>query len=205
MKHSSDSLLVQGSILAIAGLLTKLLGFLYRIPMANMLGEQGNGIYSVAFGIYNIALTLSSYSLPAAVSKLISERLGRGDRPGVRLVFRTAVRFALLAGTCAAAVLFFGASGLETLYHRAGLARPLRVLAPTRLLWPFWVSCGDGFRDAAICCPRRSHRSWNRWSMPWSACLPHGNFSESTERARISPASVLPAEPWGPWQALRLR
>lgn len=131
VKRSSDSLLVQGSILAIAGLLTKLLGFLYRIPMANMLGEQGNGIYSVAFGIYNIALTLSSYSLPAAVSKLISERLGRGDRPGVRLVFRTAVQFALLAGACAAAVLFFGASGLETLYHRAGLSRPLRVLAPT--------------------------------------------------------------------------
>ena len=72
MKHSSDSLLVQGSILAIAGLLTKLLGFLYRIPMANMLGEQGNGIYSVAFGIYNIALTLSSYSLPAAVSTATS-------------------------------------------------------------------------------------------------------------------------------------
>lgn len=126
-----DSLLVQGGILAAAGLLTKLIGFLYRIPMANMLGEQGNGIYSVAFGIYNIALTLSSYSLPAAVAKLISERLGR-KRPGeARRVFRLAAAFAVAAGAAAFILLFFGADILEQVYHRTGLARPLRVLAPT--------------------------------------------------------------------------
>lgn len=133
-KQSKDSMLVQGSILAAAGLITKLLGFLYRIPMANMLGEQGNGIYSVAFSIYNIALTLSSYSLPAAVSKLISERLGRGERNGARQMFRIALAFAAAGGLCAFAVLFFGARGLEALYHREGLARPLQVLAPTALV-----------------------------------------------------------------------
>ena len=68
-ESQKKSLLVQGSILALAGIISKLIGFLYRIPMANILGDQGNGIYSVAFGIYNIALTLSSYSLPQAVSR----------------------------------------------------------------------------------------------------------------------------------------
>lgn len=133
-KHPNDSLLIQGGILAAAGMITKLLGFFYRIPMANLLGEQGNGIYSVAFGIYNIVLTLSSYSLPTAVSKLIAERLGRGEREGGRRIFRTAMLFALFSGLCAAAALFFGAAGLERLYHRAGLARPLRVLAPTAFI-----------------------------------------------------------------------
>ena len=56
------SLVVQGSILAIAGLITKVIGFIYRIPMASIMGNAGNGLYSVAFGLYNIALTLSSYS-----------------------------------------------------------------------------------------------------------------------------------------------
>ena len=129
-----DSLLVQGSILAAAGLATKLLGFLYRVPMANLLGEQGNGIYSVAFSIYNIALTLSSYSIPSAVSKLISERLGRGDRRGADGMYRAALLFALAGGLIAFAVLFFGADALEHVYRRAGLARPLRVLAPTALV-----------------------------------------------------------------------
>ena len=136
-KQAKDSLLVQGGILAAAGLITKLLGFLYRIPMANLLGEQGNGIYSVAFSLYNIALTLSSYSLPMAVSKLISERLGRRDPAGARRMFRTAVLFALVAGSCAFMVLFFGAHKLEAIYRRDGLARPLQVLAPTTLVVAF--------------------------------------------------------------------
>jgi len=126
-----NSIVVQGGILAVAGILTKILGFAYRIPMANMLGEQGNGIYSVAFDIYNIALTLSSYSLPAAVSKMISERVGRRQRGGARHVFRVSMLFALAAGLLAFAVLFLGAGALERIYHCAGLARPLRVLAPT--------------------------------------------------------------------------
>ena len=61
----SDKLLLQGSILAAAGIITKLIGFIYRIPMANILGNQGNGIYSVAFGIYNIALTCLLYTSPS--------------------------------------------------------------------------------------------------------------------------------------------
>ena len=73
--EQKKSLFVQGTILAMAGIITKIIGFVYRIPMANILGDQGNGIYSVAFGIYNIALTLSSYSLPQAVSKLVAEKI----------------------------------------------------------------------------------------------------------------------------------
>ena len=45
------SLAIQAGILASAGLTTKIIGFVYRIPMANILGNTGNGIYSVAFGI----------------------------------------------------------------------------------------------------------------------------------------------------------
>lgn len=130
-EDSRHSIVVQGGILAAAGILTKILGFAYRIPMANLLGEQGNGIYSVAFDIYNIALTLSSYSLPAAVSKMISERLGRRQKGGARHVLRVSLCFALAAGLAAFAILFLGAGVLEHLYHRQGLARPLRVLAPT--------------------------------------------------------------------------
>ena len=72
--RKSKSFVMQASILASAGLITKVIGFVYRIPMSNILGNTGNGINSVAFGIYSIALTLSSYSVPVALSKLISEK-----------------------------------------------------------------------------------------------------------------------------------
>lgn len=131
MEKKNNSLIVQGSILALAGILTKIIGFIYRIPMANMLGEQGNGIYSVSFGIYNVALTLSSYSLPLAVSKLVSARLAKNETKNAFILFKRALLFAVIAGLCAFSVLFFGADWLESLYSRVGLAHPLRVLAPT--------------------------------------------------------------------------
>ena len=131
--RAKDKLLLQGSILAAAGIITKLIGFIYRIPMANILGNQGNGIYSVAFGIYNIALTLSSYSLPLAVSKLVSAKLAREEYRNVRKVFTISLIFGAIVGMIACIMLWFGADFLEQLYHRKGLALPLRVLAPTTL------------------------------------------------------------------------
>lgn len=133
-RNLRDKLLVQGSILAAAGIITKVIGFAYRIPMANVLGNQGNGIYSVAFGIYNIALTLSSYSLPLAVSKLVSARVAKREYQNVYKVFIMALIFALVVGGIACTLLWFGAEQLEIIYHRRGLAIPLKVLAPTTLV-----------------------------------------------------------------------
>lgn len=132
-----NSLYVQGTILAFAGLITKIIGFIYRIPMANYLGNQGNGIYSVAFSIYGIALTLSSYSLPLAVSKLVSARLVRKEYQTIRRIFLNALLFATVVGGTATLVLFFGADVLEMLYKTPGLSKPLRVLAPTVFIVSF--------------------------------------------------------------------
>lgn len=132
--EQKKSLFVQGTILAMAGIITKIIGFVYRIPMANILGDQGNGIYSVAFGIYNIALTLSSYSLPQAVSKLVAEKIALKEYKNKMRIFSHALIFAVIAGMAAFALLWFGAGFLEGLYAREGLARPLKVLAPTAFI-----------------------------------------------------------------------
>ena len=128
------SLAVQGSILAIAGLISKMIGFLYRIPMANIVGNEGNGLYSVSFGIYGIALTLSSYSCPLAVSTLMSARFAQGKPTNAHKVFRIAQLFAVSTGFIAWMVLLFGAEYLADLYRKPGLEHPLRVLAPTTFI-----------------------------------------------------------------------
>lgn len=133
-KQAKKSFLVQGSILAFAGIITKIIGFVYRIPMSNLLGDRGNGVYTVAFGIYNIALTLSSYSMPLAVSKLVAARLAKGEEGNAKRVFRDAFLFAIFMGFIACLALYFGADALEHLYKRQGLAKPLRILAPTTLV-----------------------------------------------------------------------
>lgn len=136
-KETRNTLLLQGSILAAAGIFTKLIGFLYRIPMANLLGNQGNGVYSIAFGIYTVTLTLSSMSLPTAVSKVVSTRLAKGEDRNAARVLAMALLFALAMGAFSFSLLYFGADLLEAFYQTAGLARPLHVLAPTSFLFAF--------------------------------------------------------------------
>ena len=65
---------VQGSILAAASILTRIMGIAFRIPLTRIIGDEGIGAYSNAYEIYNLALLLSTYSVPIAVSRLISER-----------------------------------------------------------------------------------------------------------------------------------
>ena len=71
-KKSSTSFLVQGSILAMASIISRIIGLVYRIPLTAIIGNKGNDYYGCAFEIYNILLIISSYSLPLAVSKLVS-------------------------------------------------------------------------------------------------------------------------------------
>ena len=134
MSDNKKNALLQGGILAGAGLITKVIGFVYRIPMVNLMGDEGNGLYSVAFGIYGIALTISSYSLPLAVSKMVSARVAKGEYRNVRRVVMDAFVYALIVGFLVMSVLFFGADTIERIYHRPGLAKPLRVLAPTTFI-----------------------------------------------------------------------
>ena len=86
---SSDSgnFLIQGSILAAAGIIVRLIGLLYKVPMTRILGTEGIGYYNTAYEIYNIGLILSSYSLPLAISKLIAARRIRGRYQDARRVY----------------------------------------------------------------------------------------------------------------------
>lgn len=70
---------IQGSILAIAGIVVRLIGMLYRIPLINIIGKKGNGYYTSSYGVYNILLILSSYSMPVAVSKMVATRIAREE------------------------------------------------------------------------------------------------------------------------------
>ena len=125
--------MLQGGILAISGIIVRLIGMIYRIPMNNIIGSEGAGLYSAAFEIYNIALILSSYGMPMAVSKLVSARLATKEYTNTRYIFRRALIISLITGGIASLILFFGALGIEHVLYSGfpGMAIPLRFLAPT--------------------------------------------------------------------------
>ncbi len=123
----------QGTILAMASIIVRMIGIIYRIPVANIIGDEGNGIYGAAYEIYNLALILSSYSLPLAVSKLLSTQLAKGCYKTGRKIFIAAVIFSCISGGLMALLIFFGAGFIEKHFYSnfTGIAVPLKVLAIT--------------------------------------------------------------------------
>ena len=95
----SGNFLIQGSILAAAGIIVRLIGLLYKVPMTRILGTEGIGYYNTAYEIYNIGLILSSYSLPLAVSKLLAGYEYKGERENSRKVLLCRW-FSVIHGKC---------------------------------------------------------------------------------------------------------
>ena len=67
------NVLAQASILMVAGIVTRIIGVLYRSPVTSIIGDEGNGYYSIAVNIYTMILLISSYSIPMAVSKVVGQ------------------------------------------------------------------------------------------------------------------------------------
>jgi len=130
-KKKASNFLAQGSILAVSGIIVRVIGLIYQIPVINIIGDQGNGYYSVAFDIYNVALILSSYSLPLAVSKLMAARNVKKEYRESYRIFVCALAFAIVSGLLMAAIIYFGANFLAVrIFNMQGVSIPLKVLSP---------------------------------------------------------------------------
>ena len=130
-KKNGTNFLVQGSILAIASIISRIIGLIYRLPMTDIIGDVGNNYYGCAFDIYNVMLIISSYSLPLAVSKLVSARMARHERKMAYQIFKGALLFATVSGIIAALIVYFGAEFFTgTLLKTPNSIFALRILAP---------------------------------------------------------------------------
>lgn len=134
-KKSSTNFLVQGSILAIASIVSRIIGLLYRVPLQAIIGDVGNDYYSCAFEIYSMMLLISSYSLPLAVSKMVSARMALGQKRNAHRVFKCALGIAVVTGTIGCLIVFFGAEFLTARVFQTPMSFfALRVLAPTLII-----------------------------------------------------------------------
>ncbi len=133
-KKGKNNFIVQGTILAIASVVSRIIGLAYRIPMTRIIGDLGNSYYSSAFEVYNIMLLISSYSLPIAVSKFVSGYKAKGDFRTVRKIYKTAMVISLSSGTIAACLVFFGASYITSALKTPLAIYALLILAPNLII-----------------------------------------------------------------------
>lgn len=99
----------QAAILAFAGILVRVLGFAYRLPLTDMIGDEGNGIYSAGYYLYNMFLVISSAGLPAAISKMVSEKITLGQYKNAKKIFNVSLIVAGSMGFICAVLMFIGA------------------------------------------------------------------------------------------------
>lgn len=129
--EKKHNFIVQGSILAIAGILCRIIGMLYRLPLVDIIGTKGNGYYTSAYSIYNILLIISSYSLPTAISKIVSTRLSENRPQDARRALKVAFIYSTIIGAAMFSVMFFGAEHIATSMRKPFISYVLMTLAPT--------------------------------------------------------------------------
>ncbi len=130
--RNKNNFVIQGSILAFAGIMVRVIGLIYRIPLTNIMGKTGLGYYTTAYDLYNILILLSSQSMPIAVSKIVSEKLQKRQYKNAHKVFKASLIYALLLGGLFGSFMFFGADWIaSTFYDSPPVAIVIRVLAPT--------------------------------------------------------------------------
>ena len=118
------------AILAVGILVVKLIGMFYKIPLTNIIGEQGNADFNNAYYIYSVLLTISTAGLPVAVSKLVSEANALGRHNQVRRTFQLSLLLFLGLGLVSFLVMYFRADALAGLMNDDKAAAGIRALAP---------------------------------------------------------------------------
>ncbi|MBR4607780.1 MAG: polysaccharide biosynthesis protein, partial [Lachnospiraceae bacterium] len=124
---TKDNFLAQAGILAAAGILSRIIGLLYKSPLVAVIGKTGFGYYHAAYGFYTIVLLVSSYSIPSAISKLIAPKLAVREYRNAHRLFYCALGYVLVVGMIAGLFLFFCAGW----FVEEQAVPVLRMFAPT--------------------------------------------------------------------------
>ena len=129
LSGKGSNLALQAGILAGAGIVSRIIGLLYRSPLYQILGDEGNGYYGSAYAIYAMVIMIATYSIPTAVSKLVAGKIAMGQYKSARRIYYCTFIYVVIAGAVAALITYFGAEWFVSDQPNAVLS--LKILAPT--------------------------------------------------------------------------
>lgn len=142
MNSNKQSFVKGALILTIAGIISKILGFIYRIPLGQIITSVGMAYHQTAYDLYILMLTFSSYSIPTAISKLVSERIETGRRAEAHKVFRVALGLLSFLGIVLSLILYFNAQAFSERVKNPGSYYAILAVSPAI----FTVSISGAFR-----------------------------------------------------------
>lgn len=139
-----QSFIKGAAILGMAGVLVKILGAIYRIPLSNIIKSEGLGYYQTAYPFYVLLLTISTAGVPVAIAKLVSEKRAQEDYAGAHKVFKVALISLIGLGFITATVIALGASHIVNYLGNVNAYYSLIALVPALFFVPI-MSAFRGF------------------------------------------------------------
>lgn len=136
MSGKGNSFLKGAAILSIAGILVKILGAIYRIPLSNIIQSEGMGYYQTAYPFYTLLLTLSTAGIPVAIAKLVSENRAIGDYKSAYKVFKVALIGLFIGGILTSLFLGMNARAIVDSLGNSNAYYALIALVPALLFVP---------------------------------------------------------------------
>lgn len=130
MKH--EKFLKSAAILSVGGLVAKLIGACYRIPLSNLLGGYGMGMYQMVYPLFCVMLTFSSTGIPSAFARMIAKEQAQGR--GIFETLKTALKLFAVLGLCGTGLMCLMAPRMSSLQGDERLARCYLMLAPAVFL-----------------------------------------------------------------------
>ena len=123
------------AILTVGVIIMKVLGAIYKIPLGNILGDYGYGIFYATYNVYNIFFTLSTAGLPVALSRLIAEADVNGRRKQEEKTFKTAIITFACIGVLFSSIMYFGSDWLaENYLSKPQASLSIKAMSPAIVL-----------------------------------------------------------------------
>lgn len=137
ISNKKNSFLMGTLILGAAGIIIKILGAIFRIPLGYFIGAEGMGYYQTAYPVYALFLTLATAGFPTAIAKLVSEQAALGNHKGANEIFKVTHLMLFITGLVMFLILFFGADYIVTnIQHNPNAVTAMRAIAPALLIVP---------------------------------------------------------------------
>ncbi|MBQ3054227.1 MAG: polysaccharide biosynthesis protein [Clostridia bacterium] len=130
-RNSNDigqSVLKGSIILVIANLLVKIIGALFKVPLTNLLGNEGMGYFSSAYQIYSGLFTVATAGLPVAIAKMVAETTASKNLKELKRIHYVSYAIFGVVGVVGTAVLYFGADHFIKEYGDNSLC--IKLVAP---------------------------------------------------------------------------
>ena len=138
---NKESFLKGALILGMAGIVVKIMGAFFRIPLGNIIGSTGLGYYQTVYPVYTLFLTLATAGFPTALAKLVSEQRAIGDYGGADKTFRISYTVLFITGLVSFSAFFFGADFISSvILKNSGAYAALIAISPALLFVPLMSS-----------------------------------------------------------------